>query len=525
MTAVSCIIPAYNEERTVAGVIAAARRSAGVAEVIVVSDGSTDATAEAAAAAGADLVIRLPKNLGKGGAVMAAARRARGEVLLLLDADLEGLKPGEIRELVRPVQDGGCDMAVGVLSDDLLQAVLPYLSGIRAIRRRRLLVRPGLAATRFGFERALTELSWEERWKVARVPLTGVFHPRKQEKYGLIRGWQGKVRMTVEVLALRGRRPKDPAPRARALAVTTIIAAMVVYVSMGLFSVTRAVGSALGVFPEPTGADRFLIVAAHADDELIATGGLVQRALSAGAEVRVVLATNGDGNRLAAAIAGKKLLPGAADFVAEGEARQEEALSALGRLGVAPESITFLGYPDRGLMTMAIEKWERDAPYLSPFTKASASPYKRSYRAGAPYTGADITSDLEAVIADARPTVILTHHEADRHRDHRALNLFVRRAIRSATARGALSEPRFYTFLIHAWDFPRPLRHAPDTPLLPPKSLRDSWRWLRFDLQPDELALKQAAMQEYRSQLDSPYLRLLLASFLRENELFTAAEP
>lgn len=525
MMTVSCIVPAYNEERTVAGVIEAARRVAEVGEVIVVSDGSSDATAESAAAAGADVVIGLPRNLGKGGAVMAAARRAQGKVLLLLDADLEGLKPEEIRALIRPVLAGGCDMAVGVLSADLLQAVLPYLSGIRAIRRQMLLDRPGLSATRFGFERALTELSWRERWKVARVPFTGVFHPRKQEKYGLIRGWQGKVRMAVEVVALRGRRqPQRAAPRTRLLAMSTL-AAMVVYVSMGLFSATRAVGSALEVFPEPTGADRFLIVTAHADDELVAAGGLIQRALSAGAGVRVVFATNGDGNRLAASIAGRKLLPGPSDFVAEGEARQEEALAALGRLGVAPESVTFLGYPDRGLMTMAIERWETGTPYVSPFTKASASPYRRSFRPKARYTGTDVASDLEAVIAAARPTVVLTHHEADRHRDHRALNLFVRRAIRSLTARGALPTPRLCTFLVHAWDFPRPLRYAPNAPLLPPKSLRDSGRWLRFDLQPDELALKQAALREYRSQLDSPYLRLLLASFLRENELFAFAEP
>jgi hypothetical protein len=88
-----------------------------------------------------------------------------------------------------------------------------------------------------------------------------------------------------------------------------------------------------------------------------------------------------------------------------------------------------------------------------------------------------------------------------------------------------LSEPQLYTYLVHAWDFPRPLRYAPDQPLLPPKSLRESSHWVRFDLSEDELAAKQAAMKDYRSQLDSPYLRLLLNSFLRQNELFAVTQP
>ncbi len=124
-----------------------------------------------------------------------------------------------------------------------------------------------------------------------------------------------------------------------------------------------------------------------------------------------------------------------------------------------------------------------------------------------------------------RPTVVLTHHDADRHGDHKALNLMVRQTIRALEANGKLPRPRLYTYLVHAWDYPRPLRFAPDQPLLPPKSLRDAHRWVRFDLTPYELSVKQEAMKAYRSQLDSPYLRLLLMSFLRQNELFAVTEP
>lgn len=521
----SCVIAAYNEERTVAWVVEAVRRTGEVAEIIVVSDGSTDATAEEAAASGADVVIQLPKNLGKGGAILAGARRASGEILLLLDADLENLKPEEIRALVQPVQQGRADMTVGVLAADLVQTVLPHLSGIRAVRRNALLERSHLAGTRFGFERALTELAWRERWKIERLPFTGVTHLRKEEKYGLIHGWHGKTRMVVEVLGLRRRR-RNATPRQKTLMLAlTCLTVAAVYISMGLFSAPRAVGSALGLLPEPEQSDRVLIVAAHADDELLAAGGLIQRALAADAEVWLVFATNGDANRLAASLGGKRLLARPADFIAEGEVRQQEARRVMGRLGVPGGNTIFLGYPDRGLTVLATHHRGTGKPYVSPFTKVSASPYRDTFRPRAGYTGTDLLRDLKSVVLQVRPTVVLTHHEADKHGDHRALNGFVREAIRSLENTGALRHPRLYTFLVHAWDYPRPLRYAPDAALLPPKSLRDGYRWLRLDLQPEELALKHAALRDYRSQLDSPYLRLLLSSFLRQNELFAETEP
>lgn len=520
----SCVIAAYNEERTVAWVVQAARETREVAEIIVVSDGSTDATAEEAAAAGADVVIQLPRNLGKGGAILAGARRASGDILLLLDADLENLKPEEIRALLHPVQQGRADMAVGVLAADLVQTVLPHLSGIRAVRRDALLDRPHLAGTRFGFERALTELAWKERWKVERLPFTGVNHLRKEEKYGLVQGWCGKTRMMVEVLGLRRRRNVAPRQRTPLLALTSLTV-VAVYLSMGLFSAPRAVGSALELLPEPQQSDRILVVAAHADDELLAAGGLIQRALAADAQVWLLFATNGDANRLAASLGGKRLLARPADFIAEGELRQQEARRVMARLGLPADNVIFLGYPDRGLTALATHRRGIGKPYVSPFTKASASPYRDTFRRRAGYTGTDLLSDLKSVILQVRPTVILTHHEADKHGDHRALNGFVREAIRYLEKKGALQQPRFYTFLVHAWDFPRPLRYAPDAALLPPKSLRDGYRWLRLDLHPEELALKHAALRDYRSQLDSPYLRLLLSSFLRQNELFAETEP
>ncbi|MDR7480965.1 MAG: PIG-L family deacetylase [Armatimonadota bacterium] len=522
---VSCIIAAYNEECRIAGVLAAARRVREVTEIIVVSDGSTDRTAEAAAASGADLVVTLPRNLGKGGAIMAGARRASEPVLLLLDADLANLNPAEISALIAPVLHQGRDMALGVLARDLLQAVLPQLSGIRVVRRDALLAHPHLALTRFGFERALTELGRRARWTVARVPLTGVVHPTKEQKYGLVQGYQGKVRMTLEILAPHRRRRRGAGPVRRGVLVATGLVVVLGYLSMGLFATSRAIGSQLEPFPEPAPGDRVLIVAAHADDEMLAAGGLMQRVLAVGGEVYVVFATNGDGNRLAAAIGGRRLIPRPADFIAEGMERQREAQRALGRLGIPQGHLFFLGYPDRGLMALARQRRARSRPFVSPFTRTARSPYPLAFRPNALYTGDDLQHDLETILLMVRPTVILTHHPADRHPDHQALFQFILMGLRALEHHALEPWPRVYTYLVHAWDYPRPLRYAPEADLLPPKSLRDGYRWLRFDLRADELAAKQAAIRDYKTQMESPYLRLLLSSFIRQNELFAVAEP
>ena len=97
--AVAVVIPAFNEERTVARVIRAARNSPGISQIIVVNDGSTDRTSAVARKAGAE-VIDLPVNMGKGAAVAEGVKATTAGVLLLLDADLVGLRPSHIRALL-----------------------------------------------------------------------------------------------------------------------------------------------------------------------------------------------------------------------------------------------------------------------------------------------------------------------------------------------------------------------------------------------------------------------------------------
>jgi glucosyl-3-phosphoglycerate synthase len=96
---VSVVIPARNEQATVAAVVAAARGAAD--EVVVVDDGSTDDTAGAAAAAGALVVRQRPQ--GKGVAMWAGLAASRGDVVVFADADVTSFEPSYVHRLVEPL--------------------------------------------------------------------------------------------------------------------------------------------------------------------------------------------------------------------------------------------------------------------------------------------------------------------------------------------------------------------------------------------------------------------------------------
>ena len=107
------LIPAFNEERSIAATVRAARRIPGVTQVIVVDDGSTDQTGDLAREAGA-LVLKAGKNLGKGGALNYGLPQVRGDYLLLLDADV-GTTAYEGKKLLTVVAKGQADLVIGRL--------------------------------------------------------------------------------------------------------------------------------------------------------------------------------------------------------------------------------------------------------------------------------------------------------------------------------------------------------------------------------------------------------------------------
>lgn len=107
------IIPAYNEEAALPGVLAELREVAPDIDVVVISDGSRDGTARVAAEAGVH-VVELPYNLGIGGALQTGFRfAARRGYVRAVQFDADGQHdPGQIPTLVRALEDGA-DLVVG----------------------------------------------------------------------------------------------------------------------------------------------------------------------------------------------------------------------------------------------------------------------------------------------------------------------------------------------------------------------------------------------------------------------------
>lgn len=187
---VAVLIPAYKEQDRIADTVTAALSVPGVTRVVVVDDGSEDATPERAEEAGAK-VVRLIFNVGKGAALEAGASRIENaDVVLLLDGDL-GTTAEQGALLLAPVISGEADMSIarfpkaGKAGFGLVKGLARFgiarmgggfvvdapLSGQRALTRECLeAVRP--FATGYGVEVALTVRALRAGMRVVEVDTT-----------------------------------------------------------------------------------------------------------------------------------------------------------------------------------------------------------------------------------------------------------------------------------------------------------------------------------------------------------------
>ena len=106
---VSVIIPAYNEEETVAKVVGVVKKAAYVDEIIVVNDGSSDQTESEAIKAGAK-VINHETNKGKGEALKTGYKQSECDIIAFIDADIHNLTSAKVESMIKPILEGKTDI-------------------------------------------------------------------------------------------------------------------------------------------------------------------------------------------------------------------------------------------------------------------------------------------------------------------------------------------------------------------------------------------------------------------------------
>lgn len=202
--ALSVVIPAYREADRIAATVEAVRselsdlepgRADAAFEIIVVDDGSLDATADRASAAGADQVIVLPHNQGKGAAVRAGMLASRGRVAAFCDADL-AYHPSHLRTLFSGVESGydavignrrlaesrgsatsglrsvGSKVVNRLAAAVLLEAPLDTQCGLKAFRgdvARQLFAQTRIAG--FAFDIEVLHLIERSDWTLGQIPV------------------------------------------------------------------------------------------------------------------------------------------------------------------------------------------------------------------------------------------------------------------------------------------------------------------------------------------------------------------
>ena len=261
--------------------------------------------------------------------------------------------------------------------------------------------------------------------------------------------------------------------------------------------------------------DRILILAPHPDDETLGCGGVIQHAKKLGIPLRVVFLTYGDNNQWSFWVYRKRpvLSPNTAQRM--GLVRYHEALGAAQVLGLKPNDLTFLGYPDFGTLKIWDAHWGNRPPFRGVLTRATTVPYENALRPGTPYKGEEVLQDLKTVLRQFRPTKVFVSHPADHNPDHRALYLFTRVALWDLETE---MKPELYPYLIHFQRWPKPKGYRPTKMLGPPSFFRGEIPWKMYHLSEEESSGKQSALKEHQTQYT--YSARYLLSFVRPNELF-----
>lgn len=230
---VTAIIPAFNEERDIAGVLRELTTYPDFSEIIVVDDGSSDATSRVATAFPVRL-IRNEVNLGKGRAMQKGVDAATTDIIFFCDADMRGLSHGMLDAVIAPVRARETDMVIAMRNwrmyyASFILSLIPILGGQRALRKSLWLKVPAHYRDRFMVEIALNFYAryWGNGFSYVVVP--GLKQTIEERKYGIWRGLKARLRMFAEVLHAQIRLQFVEVPRtlrSGRIAFTNMVAAL-----------------------------------------------------------------------------------------------------------------------------------------------------------------------------------------------------------------------------------------------------------------------------------------------------------
>jgi len=209
MPKVTCIIPAYDEEKRIAGVLRVVENHPWIDQIIVVVEG-TDNTAAVAKTFKRVKVLDLgPKRLGKSYAFMKGLEVARHDIIMMLDADLRELTHDNLCALMLPVLSGEVDVTMSLRRNSfILYRVIgvDHVTGERVFRKEVLGDYKRLGSlTGFGLEVFFNQEVLTHNRNMLVVYWPNVRSVRQQEKYGFFYGLklemvhflQGKMTITL----------------------------------------------------------------------------------------------------------------------------------------------------------------------------------------------------------------------------------------------------------------------------------------------------------------------------------------
>ena len=205
----TAIVAAYNEEKTIAAVLRALTTSPLIDEVIVVSDGSEDATVDVARTFEGVRTFALHENHGKGFAMAVGVANATNDTLFFCDGDMYNVTQEHIEALIQPVLRGDAEMNIGIRNRGAVTNFLhlnmkcgPVLSGIRVMRRHVFETVPVQYQSHYKIEAALNCFCARAGYRQMQTIIHGLDHVIKETKMGVLDGLQARWRMYREVYLL-----------------------------------------------------------------------------------------------------------------------------------------------------------------------------------------------------------------------------------------------------------------------------------------------------------------------------------